>query len=168
MGLPDHHLTDGETLVSSFHPHWKRLVVPVVAFVLIVVAAAAAIWFLPSDFSYAFQARIAVAVIAVLLLIVWSVVPYLQWRTTSYLLTSHRFTISSGLLSKSTDEIPMSKVNTVSSDQTLVERLFGSGTLVVESAGERGQLALRDIPRIQEVRSQLFRLVEDAPDETPD
>ncbi|PZG47577.1 hypothetical protein C1I98_13130 [Spongiactinospora gelatinilytica] len=164
MGLPDHHLTEGELRISSFHPHWKRLVVPFLALVIIAVASGAGMFFVPADFAYAAHARIAIAVIAVILLTVWSFVPYLQWKNTAYVLTTHRFTISTGVLNKSTDEIPMAKVNTVSSDQSLVERLLGCGTLTVESAGERGQIALRDIPSIQEVRSQLFRAVEDASD----
>ncbi|RBQ17131.1 PH domain-containing protein [Spongiactinospora rosea] len=164
MGLPDHHLTEGELRISSFHPHWKRLVVPFLALVIIAVASGAGIFFVPADFAYAAYTRIAIAVIAVILLTVWSFVPYLRWKNTAYVLTTHRFTISTGVLNKSTDEIPMAKVNTVSSDQSLVERLLGCGTLTVESAGERGQIALRDIPSIQEVRSQLFRAVEDASD----
>lgn len=164
MTIPDHHLTQGERRVRSFHPHWKRLVGPFVALILIAAASGAAIYFIPGDFDYAGYARIAVAVIALVLLTIWSFVPYLRWKNTAYVLTTHRFTISTGVLNKSTDEIPMAKVNTVSSDQTFFERLLGCGTLTVESAGERGEIVLRDIPRIQEVRMELFRLLEDASD----
>ncbi|MEU0565552.1 PH domain-containing protein [Nonomuraea sp. NPDC005983] len=164
MTIPDHHLTQGERRIRSFHPHWKRLVVPFIALVLIAVAAGAGLFLVPGEWEYAFYARLAVGVIALLLLTVWSFVPYLQWKNTGYVLTTHRFTISTGVLNKSTDEIPMTKVNTVSSDQTFVERLFGCGTLTVESAGDRGQIVLRDIPHIQDVRTDLFRLVEDASD----
>ncbi|MEV0617148.1 PH domain-containing protein [Nonomuraea sp. NPDC050404] len=164
MTLPDHHLTQGERRVRSFHPHWKRLVVPLIALILIAAASGAALYFIPADFEYATYARIAVAVIGLILLTIWSFVPYLQWKNTGYVLTTHRFTISTGVLNKSTDEIPITKVNTVSSDQTFAERLLGCGTLTVESAGDRGEIVLRDIPRIQDVRTDLFRLVEDASD----
>jgi uncharacterized membrane protein YdbT with pleckstrin-like domain len=164
MTIPDHHLTQGERRVRSFHPHWKRLVVPFVALVLIAAAFGAALYYIPGDWEYALYGRIAAGVIALILLTIWSFVPYLQWKNTGYVLTTHRFTISTGVLNKSTDEIPMTKVNTVSSDQTFPERMLGCGTLVVESAGDRGQIVLRDIPRIQDVRMDLFRLVEDASD----
>ncbi|MEO3876128.1 PH domain-containing protein [Nonomuraea sp. B12E4] len=163
MTLPDHHLTQGERRVRSFHPHWKRLIVPFIALVLIVVAAALAVYFMP-EWQYAGYARIAVVVIGLILLTIWSFVPYLRWKNTGYVLTTHRFTISTGVLNKSTDEIPITKVNTVSSDQTFAERLLGCGTLTVESAGDRGEIVLRDIPKIQDVRTDLFRLVEDASD----
>ncbi|GAA3132197.1 PH domain-containing protein [Streptosporangium carneum] len=164
MGLPDHQLAEGELRIRAFHPHWKRLVAPLFALVVIIVGSSIAIFIMPA-FEYDSYARIAVAVIAVGLMTVWSFVPYVQWKNTAYVLTSHRLTISTGVLNKSTEDIPMSKVNTVSADQTLLERMFGSGTLNVESAGEHGHVTLRDIPRIQEVRADLFRAVDEATDD---
>ncbi|MFC0864919.1 PH domain-containing protein [Sphaerimonospora cavernae] len=164
MGLPDHHLTEGERIIHEFHPHWKRLILPILAFIVVVVAAGAAIHFIPSDYGYSGYARIAVAVVAVVALALWSFIPFLRWKTTSYTLTSHRLAISTGILNKSDEDIPMAKVNSVSSDQRFVERVLGCGTLRVESASEKGEIILRDIPRIQLVRQELFRLVEDASD----
>ncbi|MFI7441264.1 PH domain-containing protein [Nonomuraea indica] len=168
MSIPDHQLTEGERRVRSFHPHWRMLAGPCAALVLLALASGAGIWLVPGTWEYAGYARIAICAVALALLTVWSFVPYLRWKNTGYVLTTHRFTISTGVLNKSTDEIPMAGLTTVSSDQTLIERLLGCGTLTVESAGERGRLVLRDIPRIQEVRSDLFRLLEDASDGRPD
>ncbi|MGW4637684.1 PH domain-containing protein [Sphaerisporangium sp. NPDC004334] len=164
MGLPEHHLTTGERVVHSFHPHWKRLVLPFMALLLVVAASSAAFLLIPADYEYARYAWIAVAVVSVVALTLWSFIPYLRWKTTSYTLTTHRFNISTGILSKSDDDIPLTKVNSVSSDQTFIERMLGCGTLVVESASDKGEINLRDIPKIQAVRSELFRLVEDASD----
>ncbi|WP_248961849.1 PH domain-containing protein [Sphaerisporangium perillae] len=164
MGLPEHHLTVGERVVHSFHPHWKRLVLPFIALLLVIAASSAAFILIPTDYEYAQIAWIAVAVVSVVALALWSFIPYLRWKTTSYTLTTHRFNISTGILSKSDDDIPLAKVNSVSSDQTFVERMLGCGTLVVESASDKGEINLRDIPKIQTVRSELFRLVEDAAD----
>jgi uncharacterized membrane protein YdbT with pleckstrin-like domain len=164
MAIPDYRLTEGERVVHSFHPHWKRLILPFLALIVVVVAGAAAFILLPGDESYTMYARIAIGVVVLVALLLWSVIPWLRWKTTSYTLTTHRFNISSGVLSKSEDDIPLSKVNSVSSDQTLIERMLGCGTLTVESASDKGEINLRDIPRIQAVRAELFRLVEDAAD----
>ncbi|GGK65643.1 membrane protein [Sphaerisporangium melleum] len=164
MGLPEHLLTTGERVVASFHPHWKRLVLPFFALLIVVAASSAAFFFIPSGYEYAGVAWLAVAVVSVVALTLWSFIPYLRWKTTSYTLTTHRFNISTGILSKSEDDIPLAKVNSVSSDQSIVERLLGCGTLVVESASDRGEIVLKDIPKIQSVRAELFRLVEDASD----
>ena len=42
-----------------------------------------------------------------------------------------------------------------------LDRLLGSGRLVVESAGEHGQIVLRDIPRVESTQATLSRLVEE-------
>jgi uncharacterized membrane protein YdbT with pleckstrin-like domain len=164
MGLPDHRLTEGERVVHSFHPHWKRLILPFFALIVVVAAAAAALIFIPDTLSYLLYARIAVGVVAVVALMLWTIIPWLRWKTTSYTLTTHRFNISTGILNKSDDDIPLAKVNSVSSDQTLIERILRCGTLTVESASDKGEIDLKDIPRIQTVRAELFRLVEDASD----
>lgn len=164
MTLPDHYLTQGERRLRSFHPHWKRLIGPAVALVLLTLAAGAGLYYIPGDWAYAAHARAVVGALALVLMTIWSFVPYLRWRNTGYVLTTHRFSISTGVLNKSTEEIPMTKVNTVGSDQTLFERLLGCGTLTVESAAEKGQLVLRDVPNIQDVRATFFSLVEDATD----
>lgn len=164
MGLPEQYLADGERIVLSFHPHWKRLVLPVFALVVVLAAVVAALILIPGDYEYAWLARLAVSVVAFVALVLWTIIPYLRWVTTSYTLTSHRFAISTGVLSKSEDDIPLAKVSSVSSDQRLTERILGCGTLRVESASEKGDIEYRDIPQIQRVRHELFRLVEDAAD----
>jgi Bacterial PH domain len=49
----------------------------------------------------------------------------------------------------------------VSFEKGLLDRLLGAGRLVVESAGEHGQILLNDIPNVEQVQGTLFRLVEE-------
>lgn len=44
--------------------------------------------------------------------------------------------------------------------QRFVERLLGCGTLTIESAGERGQSVLTDVPHVDKVQTKLYELVE--------
>ena len=44
--------------------------------------------------------------------------------------------------------------------QTFAERMLGCGTLTIESAGERGQSVLVDIPGVERVQTMLYELVE--------
>ena len=57
-------------------------------------------------------------------------------------------------------DIPLSRVTDVSFRKGVLDRLLGSGTLVVESAGEHGELALTEIPHVERVSALLFQLVE--------
>jgi len=44
----------------------------------------------------------------------------------------------------------------------VIERVLGCGTLVVESAGERGQLTLDDVPGVENVQRRLYELADAA------
>ena len=105
--------------------------------------------------------RLALAVVAIALLM-WSLIyPILTWRTTVYQLTTRRMRLRDGILTRIGRDIPLSRVTDVSFRKGVLDRLFGSGTLVVESAGEHGELTLANIPQVEQVSAKLFQLVED-------
>jgi hypothetical protein len=49
----------------------------------------------------------------------------------------------------------------VSFETTILDRLLGAGTLVVESPGEHGQVRLTQIPHVEYLQSRLFQLVQE-------
>jgi uncharacterized membrane protein YdbT with pleckstrin-like domain len=97
----------------------------------------------------------------VLLLMIFLTVPVLRWRTTTYTLTTKRLQTRYGIITRRGRDIPLTRINDVSFEKGLLDRLLGAGRLVVESAGEHGQIVLRDIPRVEYVQATLFKLVED-------
>jgi uncharacterized membrane protein YdbT with pleckstrin-like domain len=160
MPFPDNILDEGEEVVLNLRPHWRRVVVPVVL-IPIVVGLASYLWFvLPADKARG-PLRIAVLVVAVAVLLWWSLRPWLRWLTTRYVMTTRRVVTRTGVLSRKGRDVPMTRVNDVSFSHTVVERIFGSGTLVIESAGERGQILLSDVPHVEAVQRDLYGLVED-------
>ena len=156
----DSSLAVGEESVRVLHPHWKTLVGPVAAGLLVAVALAAAEALIPGN-KYAAIERLAVAVVAVALLVWWLLLPVLVWRTTVYELTNRRMRLRDGILTRNGRDIPLSRITDVSFRKGVLDRLLGCGTLVVESAGEHGELALTEIPHVERVSSLLFQLVED-------
>src|SRR5262252_5145009 len=56
------------------------------------------------------------------------------------------------------------RISDVSFSQGLIDRVLGCGRLVIESAGEHGQLVLNEIPGVAKVQATLFQLVEDEQD----
>jgi len=149
-------LAAGEQPVLLLHPHWKTLIRPVLVAVLVVAIALIAVVLIPNV-----AARGAVGVVAILVLMVWLIVPVLRWRTTTYELTTKRLRTRYGIVTRRGRDIPLTRINDVSFEKGLLDRLLGAGRLVVESAGEHGQIVLRDIPHVEDVQSTLFRLVED-------
>ena len=153
-------LTDDEQPVLLLHPHWKTLIRPILI-AMLVVAIALVAEVLISSGSASLAARGAVGAVAVLVLMVWLIVPVLRWRTTTYELTTRRLRTRYGIVTRHGRDIPLTRINDVSFEKGVLDRLLGAGRLVVESAGEHGQIVLRDIPDVEYVQSTLFRLVED-------
>lgn len=163
MGLPKSSLTEDEEIVLEFHPHWSTLVGMIFWAVVTVIVAGVAIFFIPAG-SAQTLVRLIIAVVGVLVILVVGLVPFLRWVTTSYTLTNRRFVMRQGILSRSHRDIPLTRVNDVSFQQNLVQRMMGTGALIVESGGEHGQLVLKSIPRIEYTQNQLYRIVEELND----
>jgi uncharacterized membrane protein YdbT with pleckstrin-like domain len=158
MGYPRKLLADGESVDLELRNHWKALVRPVL--VLLVVVFLAGFGAARVHGSHRGTIRIVIAVIAVLLLLWLTLLPLLRWWTTIYVLTDRRLILRQGIIARSGRDIPLIRVNDVSFSHTAFERLLGCGTLVVESAGERGQVTLKDIPHVEQVQRRLYELVE--------
>jgi uncharacterized membrane protein YdbT with pleckstrin-like domain len=156
----DQTLAPGESPVITLHPHWKVLVKPVALAVLIVAVALVAIVIIPFGKAAPIAALVlgGVAIIGVM----WSLmIPLLRWRTTTYELTSRRLRVREGILARFGKDIPLSRITDVSFETSILDRVLGAGTLVVESPGEHGQLRLNQIPRVEYLQSTLFQLVEE-------
>jgi uncharacterized membrane protein YdbT with pleckstrin-like domain len=158
--VQDSSLTDDERLVLLLHPHWKTLIRPL-AFAVIAIAAALVLEVVIPSSSAAAAERLVVAAVALLALMLWLIVPVLRWRTTTYELTTRRLKVRAGIVTRHGRDIPLARINDVSFEKGPLDRLLGSGRLVVESAGEHGQIVLTDIPRVEFTQATLFRLVEE-------
>jgi len=159
VAFPQDVLTTDEQVVLHLHPHWKAMIRPVFVLVLAIAAVVAGLFLLPAGTGgqVGLYAIGAVAIVLVAWLSFW---PFVVWRTTHYVLTNERVLLQSGVFSRDRRDIPLSRVNDHSMGQTFIERLLGCGTLTIESAGERGQSVLTDIPGVERVQTTLYELVE--------
>ncbi len=156
----DPSLTGDEQPVLLLHPHWKTLIGPLLLAVIVLAVALLVEAVIPAGKAAGVE-RLVVAAIAILALMLWLMVPVLRWRTTTYELTTRRLRVREGVLTRRGRDIPLVRINDVSFAKGPLDRLLGSGRLVVESAGEHGQIVLKDIPRVEVAQATLFRLVED-------
>jgi uncharacterized membrane protein YdbT with pleckstrin-like domain len=156
----DRSLAVGEESVKLLHPHWKTLVMPVVlAFVIVAVLLVGEV-LIPESKAAGIE-RLVLGLVAIALLMWWLMFPILAWRTKVYELTTRRMRLRDGILTRNGRDIPLSRITDVSFRKGLLDRLLGCGTLVVESAGEHGELTLTEIPHVERVSALLFQLVED-------
>lgn len=155
MGYPQKLLGEGEEVVLDLHPHWKVMFLPVVEVMALLALTG---FLLAQDFGT--TANAVIVGLGALLLLVLFVVPLLKWRTTHFVVTTERVVMRSGVLGRQGRDIPLVRINDVSFHHTFFERLLGCGTLVVESAGERGQVTLTEIPRVERVQRTVYDLVD--------
>ena len=159
-GIPAKLLGDGEEVVMAMRPHWKEMFWPAVVLILTSPVATYLAAIVP-DGSAQKWLRLTIGVIAILVVLRWTVWPFLKWLTTSYVVTDRRIITRVGVIARLGRDMPISRINDVTFEHSgILERVLGCGTLIVESAGERGQLVLRDVPRVEEVQRDVYKLAE--------
>lgn len=161
MAYPRALLSPGEEVVLDLHPHWRALVVPL-GLLPVVIGVASFLAAEAPDGSARHPFQLAILIVAVLILLVFSLRPSLRWQTTHYVVTSRRVVLRVGLLARSGRDVPLRRVNDVTFHHTVWERLLRTGTLSIESAGEQGQVTLTDVPHVERVQRTVYELVEAA------
>ncbi|MFS8096537.1 PH domain-containing protein [Lentzea alba] len=163
MAYPDDLLSSGEHVVIHKHPHWKMLIFPVF-WLLVVVALGTYLAGLVVDQSWATVAWIVLTVLGVVLILWLTIAPLVRWRTTHFIITSDRVMYREGVFKRTGLDIPLARVNSVRFEHSLMDRVLGCGTLIIESASDE-PLEFDDIPSVEKVHTMLYREVNDNPDD---
>ncbi len=153
-------LLPGENLILKAHPHWitfiRTLIIPVVL-VLIVIWADFTIllenynsWNLPLHF----RTYLTLGVVALALL--WLIVVWIRWRSTTYTLTDQRIKIETGVFGRQEKVIPIDRVQDCTTKQSVFGRMLGYGRVEVDAAGAQGAEILDHLPSPGTFRDQVF------------
>lgn len=161
MSYPEKILAEDEQVVEHLHPHWITLVPATLWLILICGLAGVAIGFGPDHGTGQTALLIAVGVVGFILLCWLTFKPWIEWRATHYVLTTHRVLIRRGVLRHVGRDISLQRINDVGFNQSLWDRMVGAGTLTIESAGEQGQEVLTNIPRSNQQQQLINRLIEE-------
>jgi len=159
---PDKMLAEDEEIVRHLHPHWLTVFWPVVRFLLIVGVASFGAALIPPSAQQG-TLRLLVLGLAVVLVLITVVVQLLRWRTTHYVITTHRLLFREGIVARSGRDLGLSRITDVSYTQTLWERIIKSGTITIQSAGEHATVLTR-IPDSDGVQQLLNHMVEEDAD----
>lgn len=163
-------LNQDEHVILSTRTHVKALLLPAV--VLIIVAGLAGYLSSLPDGDHATTWRWVIWILATALLVPFTVVPFLQWLLTTYTFTNRRLITRTGLLTRRGHDIALNRISDISYEKSLVDRMFGCGTLVVSDASELGRVELRDIPRVEQaqltVSEELYQRADRGPARSDD
>ncbi len=81
--------------------------------------------------------------------------PFIKWGTTLFGVTDRRVMYRTGVFNKSGIDIPIARINSVQFRHDFIDRLFGAGTLIIESASDE-PLEFNDIPHVEKVHKLLY------------
>jgi membrane protein YdbS with pleckstrin-like domain len=143
MALPRKFLNDDEELLAELRPHWIFLFGPLftsigvwICLIVLVVLWQKA----PGWTNYP---------ILILALIpgLWLLGRFVRWRSYVVALTSTRILVRQGILGRDTVQLRLQRITEVNIRQRLIERLLGTGSLIIDVQGEDDSLTLEYMRR---------------------
>lgn len=160
MAISSRRLGEGEYVVAFTRTHWKALVLPV----LVLLGTCGLAGFLLAGVSSGRgsgrdAAAWLVVVVAALLILWFSVRPFLRWLTASYTLTNRRLITRAGLFTRTGRDIPLHRVSDLRYERGLFDRMLGCGTLVISDASDGGHSVLPDVPRVEVLQLTISNLL---------
>ncbi|MFX0539740.1 PH domain-containing protein [Ornithinimicrobium sp. Y1847] len=158
MGLKERNLADGEQIVLNLRTHPKAILLPVLYTVLLAAVLVLLWWFLRGEDYYVPVMWVAGGI--ALALAIWlTVLPILRWNAERYVITTRRVAHRTGILNRKGRDIPLHRVNDISLDKSLLDRIFRCGTLVISDATQQSGMVLHDVPEVARVQVQLHNLL---------
>jgi uncharacterized membrane protein YdbT with pleckstrin-like domain len=149
-------LMPGESLVMKEHQHWivmiKPLLLPIA--VVVLVGLLDAFQTIPSDY------RLLASLAAVALLGLWLIVVWIRWNSRSFTITDRRVILDTGVMSRASKVIALDRVQDISTNQSVLGRMFGYGRIEIDSAGASGAEVLSALPQPQRFRDEVFSRAE--------
>lgn len=155
MGFPRKNLNTYEELVVDQAPHWSFFWEPALALGGLVLVTLLAEVF--TDDAMWLRWILFPLLIVVAAWLGWRL---LTWRTTHFVVTTDRLIYQAGVFAKRGVQIPLQRVNNVNFHQGVLERMLGTGDLLIESGGESGQQRFSDIRHPDRVQNQIHAEVE--------
>ena len=94
--------------------------------------------------------------LAPVLILLWPAVRALERRFTKAVISGDRLRYETGITSKSTRTIQLTKVQDVRVDQRMMQRLFNIGDISIETAGETSRLTIPNVDDAQTLADDIL------------
>ena len=126
------HLTKDEHVVFEAHYNWCIWLFPIIGFILFSIPWFFVLRYAPSD-----EVADNMGFPGVMFLIgLWILIyTYIRTQTDEFAITNQRLIIKTGVISRTTLELNLTKVETISVDQNIISRLFDAGNISIKGTG---------------------------------
>ncbi len=136
-------LDEDEDVLVDLRPHWVFFAGPL----FLTTASVALVAVVIHEFPKAPAAVAWVLGVLVAIPAFWLAGRLARWFTTSLVVTERRIVLRSGVLARRLVNVRLQRIVDTHCTQRPLERLIGSGSLVLEVEGEEGGLAVDDVRR---------------------
>ena len=138
VALPRKFLNEDEELLAELRPHWIFLFGPLFTSVGVWVALIVLVILWQKAPSWTNYPILIVALIPGL----WLLGRFVRWRSYVVALTSTRILVRQGIMGRDTVQLRLQRITEVNIRQSIVERMLGTGSLVIDVQGEDDSLTL--------------------------
>src|SRR5487761_553651 len=150
-------LLPGENLILKHHPHWvlliKSILIPVV---LVIVVLIADFTVLGPNNVYVPHLRTILSLGVLALALLWLIVVWIRWQSTTYTLTDQRIKIETGVFGRQEKVIPIDRIQDCTTKTSVLGRMLGYARVEVAAAGAQGAEVLEHLPNPGSFRDQVF------------
>lgn len=173
---PSKTLAADEHEIARTRTHGKALIVPAVLLILLAGGVGVGLALVPllDVLPPATQPvlRVVVVALGIVLAVRGCLVPFLRWRTTTYTLTTFRIVARRGILTRVATDLPLNRVQEVSCERGVLDRVLGCGTIRLQTAGDDTPVVLSDVPDVEHLQREIASVLfaprrADGPDQTP-
>jgi membrane protein YdbS with pleckstrin-like domain len=138
MALPRRFLNEDEELLAELRPHWVFLFGPLFSSIAVWAALIVLVVLWQSAPGWTNLPILIIALIPGL----WLLGRFVRWRSYVVALTSTRILVRQGILGRDTVQLRLQRITEVNIRQELIERILGTGSLIIDVQGEDDSLTL--------------------------
>jgi membrane protein YdbS with pleckstrin-like domain len=138
MALPRNFLNEDEELLAELRPHWIFLFGPLFTSIGVWAGLIVLIVLWTNAPSWTNYPILIIALIPGL----WLLGRFVRWRSYVVALTSTRILVREGILGRDTVQLRLQRITEVNIRQELIERVLGTGSLIIDVQGEDDSLTL--------------------------
>jgi membrane protein YdbS with pleckstrin-like domain len=138
MALPRKFLNEDEELLAELRPHWIFLFGPLFTSIGVWAALIVLLVLWQSAPGWTNYPILILALIPGL----WLLGRFVRWRSYVVALTSTRILVRQGIMGRDTVQLRLQRITEVNIRQALIERVLGTGSLIIDVQGEDDSLTL--------------------------
>jgi len=138
MALPRRFLNEDEELLAELRPHWIFLFGPLFTSIGVWAALIVLVVLWSKAPGWTNYPILIIALIPAL----WLLGRVVRWRSYVVALTSTRILVRQGILGRDTVQLRLQRITEVNIRQELIERMLGTGSLIIDVQGEDDSLTL--------------------------